>query len=396
MKAEPLRNEGDKLTEREKAASLKLHLLSEGIRFSDGFIARFARDKCFMEKRKVYNDSDEAYQRKAVRAPQELLVEDVIIAANYKRNSPWILDYSEDMGYCIQKEGSPVTRVTFPRRPAFFEREISTGEKCGYIANLYGGMDLAFFTPAYCAYNVLESGCLYCSLKSNRKKGDAYATVIDERMAGEVTGIALETDRSLIQAVMLVGGNIRDENQNFRTFLRLTEAIEEEQIRHVGEVIWETHIATMPPRDLELLKDIRNYKARMTMNLEVFDDKLFEKYCPGKSKYYGRKKLISAVLTAAEQIPDYRVHSILIAGLEPAESTIAGMHFLAENGVAPIVNVFHNDHGTALQDHPRPSCEDLRMIGVELQKIYAKYAFVPYWNGCGRNSLDYEAREGLF
>ena len=87
---------------------------------------------------------------------------------------------------------------------------------------------------------------------------------------------------------------------------------------------------------------------------------------------------------------------ILIAGLEPVESTIEGIHFLAENGICPIINVFHNDFGTPLQNHKRPSSDELLKIGKELQTIYLKYGFVPYWDGCGRNSLDYEAKEALF
>ena len=70
--------------------------------------------------------------------------------------------------------------------------------------------------------------------------------------------------------------------------------------------------------------------------------------------------------------------------------------FLAENGVVPIVNVFHNDYGTILQHHKRPSVDELLAIGQALQEVYKKYSFTPYWNGCGRNSIDYEAKEMLF
>ena len=69
---------------------------------------------------------------------------------------------------------------------------------------------------------------------------------------------------------------------------------------------------------------------------------------------------------------------------------------MAEHGVCPIINVFHNDFGTPMQNYKRPSVEELLEVGKELQAIYSKYGFTPYWDGCGRNSLDYEAKEGLF
>lgn len=379
-----------------KAAQLKLQLLSEGLQFSNRFLIQFSKDSLYMEKRKVYNNPDEKYDRGIKKIPQELLINDIIIAVNFKRRSPWILDYEEACGYVLKKEDKVITTVTFPRRPHFLSAHMKNGMECGYVANLYGGMDLAFFTPATCYYNASDSGCLYCSLKSNRKNGDDYATWITEEMVEEVTGIALDLDRDIVKGVMLVGGNMQNENENFLNLLKLTDAIERIQVSQMGEVIWETHIATMPPTDCSLFEFAKSYNLRITMNMEVFDDKLFSQYCPGKFTLYGRDKLKNAIKTAAAIIDYGKVHSILIAGLEPVESTIEGIHFLAENGICPIINVFHNDFGTPLQNHKRPSSDELLKIGKELQTIYLKYGFVPYWDGCGRNSLDYEAKEALF
>lgn len=381
---------------RKNAVRLKLHFLSEGISFSDRFINQFSKADRFMEKRKVYNNSDEQYTQAISRAPQELLMEDIISAVNYKRNSPWMLDFSDELGYHIQKDGRHIIDVTFPKRPCFLERELSDGVSCGYIANLYGGMYLAFFTPAYCHYNSLDMGCHYCSLKNSRRKGDAYAMWIDKKMLCETTRIALREDAEQIKGIMLVGGNLPCEDENFQTFLDLSAAIEAEEIAIMGRSMLEIHIATMPPRNLELIKDAGKYNIRLSMNLEVYDDQLFEQYCPGKAVLYGREHLKKAILRAAEVLPYGRAHSILIAGLEPVESTISGIMFLAENGVVPIVNVFHNDYGTILQHHKRPSVDELLAIGQALQEVYKKYSFTPYWNGCGRNSIDYEAKEMLF
>lgn len=382
--------------ERKRAAALKLSLLSEGISFSDSFIEYFGQDTFFMEKRKVYNNSDEEYDHAVTRAPQELLMGDVISAVNFKRFSPWVLDYSEDQGCFIQNNGIKVTGVTFPKRPCFLNRRLSGGVNCGYLANLYGGMYLAFFTPACCHYGAIGMGCQYCSLKSNRHPGDSYAMWIDQELLREATRIALQEDTDQITGIMLVGGNLPDEDENFKTLMTLAAALEEEERICLGASTLELHIAVMPPRDFTLLKAAAQYNIRLSMNLEVFDDHLFRKYCPGKDRVYGRDQLKKAVARAAEILPYGKAHSILIAGLEPVESTIKGIYFLAENGVAPIINVFHNDFGTELQRHKRPSANELFVIGNELGKVYKKYGFTPYWNGCGRNSLDYEAKEGLF
>lgn len=381
---------------RKEAAYLKLHLLSEGLQFSDGFLEQFVKDDMYMEKRKVYNNPDESYDRIIYRIPQELLIHDIIVAVNFKKKSPWLLDFDKLLGYIVKNNGKVITTVSFPRRPHFLSAHLKDGTECGYIANLYGGMDLAFFTPASCFYNMSDLGCLFCSLKSNRKNGDSYAGWITEEMVEEITHIALDIDRDIVKGVMVVGGNIKDENENFHNFLSLTSAIERAQLNQIGRVVWETHIATMPPDDFNLFESVKLYNLRITMNMEVFDDRLFSQYCPGKFKLYGRDKLKDALKAAAAVVDYGKVHSILIAGLESTKSTIEGIHFLAEHGVCPIINVFHNDFGTPMQNYKRPSVEELLEVGKELQAIYSKYGFTPYWDGCGRNSLDYEAKEGLF
>ncbi len=381
---------------RKEAALLKLNLLVDGITFSKSFLMRFEQEKSFMEKRRVYNNPDEEGITKNIRIPQELIIDDVVVAVNYKSKSKWVLDYDVDKGYYIREGEKYITEVSFSPKPQFLAMSISNGVECGYVANLYGGKHLAFFTPAYCIYNNFDQGCLFCSLKNNRKMNDDYAYVISESMVREVTRCAIQHDEQIVSGIMLVGGNVSDEDKGFLNFLDLTEAMEKEQLEQKGNVVWETHIATMPPQNELLFKKATNLNVRITMNMEVFDDALFAKYCPGKNKRFGRQKIIDRLKSAANTLDYGRIHSILIAGLEPVESTIEGIHFLASIGVCPIINIFHNDYGTALQNFERPKVEDLLLIGQELQKIYEENDFIPYWNGCGRNSLDYEAKSGLF
>jgi biotin synthase-like enzyme len=132
------------------------------------------------------------------------------------------------------------------------------------------------------------------------------------------------------------------------------------------------------------------------MNIEVFDETLFKRICPGKDQLYGRRRLLQALEHAASVVSGMRVHSILIAGLEPVESTISGIRYLASIGVTPIINVFHNDHGSHFEDHERPTYDDLLEIACVLQEVYKEYHLTPYWKGCGRNALDFEAQQGWF
>ncbi len=377
------------------AAQLKLHVLSEGVSFDSVFLEHFARDFGSMEKRRAYNDSDERQLDRTLRIPQEMYISDVIVAVNYKQFSPWQLVYRDGSCRLVGKDGTDV-EVTFPERPHFFEHITPNGMRCGQVANLYGGSSLAFFTPGTCYYFNDGHECKFCSLKPNRSTEKSFLHTISPELASSVLKIALETDTHLLRQIMLVGGNVRNYDRGFRRHLEIATALDQQQTSLPAERRLETHIATMPPNDFGLFSSFEGLNARVTMNIEVFDDQLFEVICPGKARLYGRDKLLQALEHAANVVSGMRVHSILIAGLEPIDSTIAGIKYLASIGVTPIINVFHNDRGSHYENYPRPSFEHLLEIAHALQDVYREYGLTPYWKGCGRNALDFEAQQGWF
>lgn len=377
------------------ATLLKLHLLSEGVSFDNAFLEHFACDLASMEKRRAYDDSDERQLDRTKRIPQEMYLGEVVVAINYKQRSPWQLVHHDNAYRLVGKDNVDV-EVTFPQRPRFFERITPGGIRCDQVANLYGGSSLAFFTPATCYYFNDGHECRFCSLKPNRSSQQIFVHTISPTLAASVFEIALETDAHLLKQIMLVGGNVPNYDRGFQRHLEITAALDERQSSLPAERRLETHIATMPPHDFGLFATLEGLNARVTMNIEVFDERLFEVICPGKAVLYGRRRLLQALERAASVVSGMRVHSILIAGLEPARSTIAGIKYLASIGVTPIINVFHNDRGSHYEEHPRPPYEDLLEIAYALQDVYREYKLTPYWKGCGRNALDFEAQQGWF
>jgi hypothetical protein len=378
-----------------QAALLKLHLLSDGVFFDSAFLEHFALDAKSMEKRRVYNDSDERQLSRTLRIPQEMFIGKVVVAVNYKQHSPWQLVYRHDAYRVLGNDGTDV-EVTFPERPHFLEQVTSNGIRCDQVANLYGGASLAFFTPGTCYYFNEKHECKFCSLQPNRSIQKSFLHKISPSLASSVLQIALETDAHLVKQIMLVGGNVPNYDQGFRGHLEIAAALDQQQTSLPAEQRLETHIATMPPHDFALFASLASLNSRVTMNIEVFDEQLFEIICPGKTRLYGRKKLLQALEHAASTVSGLRTHSILIAGLEPVNSTIAGIKYLASIGVTPIINVFHNDRGSHYEQHPRPPFEHLLEIAQVLQAVYKEYHLTPYWKGCGRNALDFEAQQGWF
>jgi hypothetical protein len=183
----------------------------------------------------------------------------------------------------------------------------------------------------------------------------------------------------------------------FANHVELVRAAADTVAAHgLGERI-SVHLATMPPRDLDRIGALGAVPGVHVMfNLEVWDEDAFERIAPGKHRDYGRARMMRALERLREVIGPYQAHSILIAGLEPATSTVEGARALADMGVSPIVNAYHSDRHSELRLTIRPGYRHLAAVAAGLQQIHRDYPVRPYWRGCGRNALDYEAANGLF
>jgi hypothetical protein len=211
-----------------------------------------------------------------------------------------------------------------------------------------------------------------------------------------VTAVATR-DRDVINQVMIVGGNERNLDRGFRHQVALVRAaaLALAGAGLSGDI--SVHLIAMPPRDLALigeLADIPNVHAGF--NLEAWDPARFAAIAPGKAADYGQHAILAALNVLRDAVGPYRAHSILIAGLEPPASTLGCARALAADGISPIINVYHSDRHSALGLTIRPSYRQLAEVAVGLQDLHDSYPIQPYWKGCGRNALDYEACRGMF
>jgi hypothetical protein len=265
------------------------------------------------------------------------------------------------------------------------------------VANLYGGAALAFFSPRNCYFFKDGTQCGFCSLDGTAEETKEFKSVLSEGDVRQTVRAALASDGPRIEQVMIVGGNMRDLDRGFRHHVTLAAAAADE-IEQAGKAeVVSIHIATMPPRDLRLIELLRRFSnVHVMFNLEVWDRETFSKVCPGKQRDYGRDGMLSALECLRDTIGTYRAHSVLVTGLEPAETTVAGATALAEMGISPIINVYHSDRHSRFGLGDRPSFLRLCEVARGLQGLYGKFPLLPYWRRCGRNSIDAEAERGLF
>jgi hypothetical protein len=109
--------------------------------------------------------------------------------------------------------------------------------------------------------------------------------------------------------------------------------------------------AMVLPYDLDAIIMMRDAGLdELAFNIELFDDKLAEKYMPGKSRIKRDDYFDALINATCCLINPEQVRSMVIVGLEPIESTINGIKKLAEAGVQPMLSVFRPLSSTKLKD----------------------------------------------
>src|SRR5574340_1458117 len=68
-----------------------------------------------------------------------------------------------------------------------------------------------------------------------------------------------------------------------------------------------------------------------------------------------------------------RVRSLLIVGLEPEESVLRGVEFIASHGVDPVLSPFRPAPGTRLADVRPPSADAMRRLYESAEEIAQRH-----------------------
>lgn len=102
----------------------------------------------------------------------------------------------------------------------------------------------------------------------------------------------------------------------------------------------------------------------LSINIELFDEAAAMQHL-GKKRRMAWSFFEETARRAVELLPEPgRVRSLIIPGLEPEGTTIAGIDYLASLGVAPIISPFRPAVGTKLVGHP---AADAALLGRVLE-----------------------------
>ncbi len=152
-----------------------------------------------------------------------------------------------------------------------------------------------------------------------------------------------------------------------------------ETIEYLANIIdlssFEVIINVPPHTNINQLYRLRRFGiSSIQYNIEVLDQRLFQKYCPGKISYYN---FIAKLEEAVRVFGDGNVRTNIVLGLQNFENCIHECTALAQKGVVVDYSIFQPKRNTALQEHPVPNVSDIIAFSLELADIYRRYNYRP-------------------
>jgi biotin synthase-related radical SAM superfamily protein len=229
-----------------------------------------------------------------------------------------------------------------------------------------------------CCYFAKGEGCRFCSLATLQNKARFSAQLV-----ADAALCALEHNSKYELA--LSGGTPDAPDKGANYFAEIAALVAKKKRMAISAEL-------VPPDDNFYLD--RLHDAGVTsviMNIELWDGRLRQMFCPGKARV-PIERYLQAIEYAAKVFGPGQVASVLIAGLQGAEVLLEGAQAVIELGCIPTVIPFKPFDACAMAAFPKTNPEDILRIHREVSDILIQKGLNPTLQkgctGCGGCSLE--------
>ncbi len=347
-------------------ARLRLEIEMEGVRFDKQAIA-------------LLSQSDEeiaAGIQPTVEGPDSglqnafWLDSGIHVGLRHHSRSPYTLDHRDGVLVLQVPEGES-REVELIRRHRVLGRTLSTGERFEQIGsvNPEGGLRIAFSNE--CSLKDTNEDCKFCDFNHRARLTEGASVYLKSpRQVAET--FALAREEGTANHLNLTGGFI-PERRELEYYLDAAEEIRE----LTGLSHFRGTAVIGAPADLKMLEKYKESGFNsVSINLEIWDKDIFKAICPGKEKRTGgQAHWIAALEAAVEVFGRGFVKSNIVAGLEPKDSILEGVEYLASKGVNCLAGPFQPRVGTALEGHRSPETPWHWDLQLKVAQIQLKYGY---------------------
>jgi hypothetical protein len=259
---------------------------------------------------------------------------DVPVDERHGADSPFLLVADRGRHYLVRRDPSgSETRVEVRPvpRPRFYDRRTSRGTPMWRVATV-AGSHLMVTPTTPCGFSVQGAPCRFC-VEGARVPADRDAISV----ADVVEVVRAAFDEGVCDFVYFNTSYFDGDDGGVAFLTPYVEAVR----RHFDTLV---AMQVHPPRhDRWIDHTYAMGVDALSYNLEIFDAQVLSRHCIGRVRYVGRERYLEALGHAAAVFPSGTVWTDLVLGLEPAESTIAGIDALVAMGVVPVAAIVRGE-----------------------------------------------------
>lgn len=349
---------------------LKLDLNVQGISFDVEDIKKFPIGTEYQEQIHILFDMDKVHHSGFELPSNFYLPHGAFANFRWDPDSPYKL-VEEGGKPVLYHKGERLSEIEFYKRPELLNHFTRNGESFGHIANFgpEGGVGVCYSNE--CSLKETGDDCLYCNINSTAgayKEDNIF--IKTPQQVGDVIYDAFKA--GVANHVNITGGFI-PERREIDYYADIAYEIRE----RTGLEDFNGTAVIGAPLDFSVIDKYKEAGYRtIAMNLEIWDKNIYETICPGKAKVCGgRDNWVKALEYAAQVFGRGRVRSNLVAGIEPKQSILEGVEYLAEKGVICYAGAWCPNPGSALEGHRTPETDWHFDLQKKVAAIYIKNGY---------------------
>lgn len=326
---------------------------------------------------------------KLIPRPESLLLRDgssIITTPTPLEQNPYIVDLVDGRLWLLD-DGEQLEEVEYWPAPDFYSKVNASGVPLKNIVSARP-QRLNIFPYRYCTFWNNGKGCAFCDIVSQLKKGQTELGIPPKLDPVEVADVVREALREpgRFAAVFLTAGSNTagkipfDEEVDY--YIQILQAVGElfTTRKFPSQLIG----SAFTEQQLERLYNETGLLS-YTADIEVLNEELFNRLCPGKAEWVGYREWKRRLVRAVDIFGRGRVNTGLVAGIEltrphgfttedeALQRVLEEAEDLASQGVSTVFIPWSPRPGTPLGDQTNASLEYYVRLASGLHGLREKY-----------------------
>jgi hypothetical protein len=263
------------------------------------------------------------------------------------QSSEYSIEYAGGKFIVAKKGDLLFEEIEFEKRPRFYDKLTSDGEKMKDIVSIVTNGCAAIWYSIDCSFKKQNEGCIFCGA------GAGAGSLAVKSSAQIAQSVKAAYDEGIAWRIDFTGGVI-PERREIDCYTDAIAAIFDSMGRE--DLVSAACIAA--PHDFDNITRLKDAGFTIiTMNIEIWDKNFFNAVCPGKARTIGWNNWVKALEFAAWTFGFGQVRCNFVTGIEPKKKTLEGIEYLASVGVVGNPNILTPQKGTPLDGHRCPTPE---------------------------------------